>query len=87
MPLSEGYGTVRNIIVGLGYSVPLFALTLIGLMRRVIPVRVKVLCIVPAIYFTGVVALSVGSLRYRIPAEPPMAVVAASVFRRTRTEG
>jgi hypothetical protein len=31
----------------------------------------------PAIYFTAAVALSVGSLRYRLPADVPMAVVAA----------
>ena len=81
-PLSEGYGTGRNVLVGLAYSLPLFLLTVIGLVRNTIPVRLKVLCVVPAIYFTGVVALSVGSLRYRIPAEPPMAVIAAAAFRR-----
>jgi hypothetical protein len=38
-----------------------------------------VFLLIPAIYFTAVHMLSVGSLRYRIPAEPPMAVIAASV--------
>lgn len=87
MPLSQGYGTTRNVIVGLAYSLPLFALTLAGTVLPAIPVRVKVLCLIPAIYFTAVVTISVGSLRYRIPAEPPMAVLAASVFRRTKAEG
>jgi hypothetical protein len=36
---------------------------------------------VPAIYFTAAVAFSVGSLRYRLPADVPMAVVAASAVR------
>ena len=84
MPLSEGYGTSRNVLVGLAYSIPLFVLTLAGLWLAGIPVRVKVLCLVPAIYFTAVVAISVGSLRYRLPADPPMAVVAANALSRLR---
>lgn len=35
-------------------------------------------CLLPALYFTVVHGMSVGSLRYRLPADPPMAVVAAS---------
>jgi hypothetical protein len=34
--------------------------------------------LLPALYFTAVHALSVGSLRYRVPAEPPLAVLAAA---------
>jgi hypothetical protein len=69
-------------LIGLGYSVPLFGLTLVGLLRLGTPVGVKALCLAPAIYFTAVVAVSVGSLRYRIPAEPPMAVIAAAGLMR-----
>jgi len=37
--------------------------------------------------FTVVAALSVGSLRYRIPAEGPMAIVAASAVAGARRGG
>jgi hypothetical protein len=40
------------------------------------------LLMLPAVYFTLLHALSVGSLRYRIPAEVPMAVIAASALVR-----
>jgi hypothetical protein len=84
MPLSEGYSNARNIAIGLAYSLPLFVLTLVGLLRRAISVPAKALCLLPAVYFTGIVMISVGSLRYRIPAEPPMAVVAAAGLRRNK---
>ena len=46
-------------------------------------------CLLPALYFTVVHGMSVGSLRYRVPADVPMAVVAAScvaapISRRSR---
>jgi hypothetical protein len=87
VPLSEGYGTRRNVLIGLGYSVPLFGLTLIGLVGGAMSVRAKALCLAPAIYFTAVVTVSVGSLRYRIPAEPPMAVIAAGAIRWVKLKG
>jgi hypothetical protein len=42
------------------------------------PASAKVLLIAPAVYLTVAAAASVGSLRYRIPAEVPMAVIAAA---------
>jgi hypothetical protein len=36
-----------------------------------------VLLLIPAIYFTLVHAMSIGSLRYRVPVEPELAVLAA----------
>ena len=44
--------------------------------------------LVPAIYLTIVHALSVGSLRYRLPADPALALLAAAGWMRiveTRT--
>jgi hypothetical protein len=38
----------------------------------------KIFLMLPAIYLTVVHAMSVGSLRYRMPAEAPMAVLAAA---------
>jgi len=49
-----------------------------------LPGPAKRLLLLPAIYFTVAAALSVGSLRYRIPAEPPMAILAASSVSRIR---
>ena len=83
VPLSQEYGGWKYRTVGLLYSLPLDVLVLIGLFRSprrggALAPAVKVFLLLPAIYFTAVHMLSVGSLRYRIPAEPPMAVVAAS---------
>ena len=84
VPLSQEYGGWKYRTVGLAYTVPLYGLVLLGLMRDNasgggIARAAKVYLLIPAIYFTAVHMLSVGSLRYRIPAEPPMAVLAASV--------
>jgi 4-amino-4-deoxy-L-arabinose transferase-like glycosyltransferase len=83
VPLSQEYGGWKYRIVGLLYSLPLDVLVLIGLFRRApgggpLSRSAKAFLLIPAIYFTVVHMLSVGSLRYRIPAEAPMAVVAAS---------
>jgi 4-amino-4-deoxy-L-arabinose transferase-like glycosyltransferase len=83
VPLSQEYGGWKYAVVGLLYSLPLDVLVVIGLFRRApgggpLSRSAKAFLLIPAIYFTAVHMLSVGSLRYRIPAEPPMAVVAAS---------
>jgi 4-amino-4-deoxy-L-arabinose transferase-like glycosyltransferase len=79
VPLSQEYGGWKYRTVGLVYSVPLYLACALGISRRTtLPRAAKVLLLIPAIYFTAVHMLSVGSLRYRIPAEPPMAVLAAS---------
>ena len=63
------------------YSVPFDLLVIWGLWRGSLPRAAKVFLILPALYFTLVHACSVGSLRYRIPAEVPMAVLLGSGFR------
>jgi hypothetical protein len=83
VPLSSEYGGWKYRAVGLLYSLPLDVLVVVGLFRSprrggALPRAVKVFLLLPAIYFTAVHMLSVGSLRYRIPVEPPMAVLAAS---------
>ena len=83
VPLSQDYGGWKYRIVGLLYSLPLDVLVVIGLLRRSagggsLTRSAKAFLLLPAIYFTAVHMLTVGSLRYRIPAEPPMAVLAAS---------
>ena len=83
VPLSQEYGNWKYRTVGLLYTLPFDVLVLIGLFRRSpgggpLSRSAKAFLLLPAIYFTAVHMLSVGSLRYRIPAEPPMAVLAAS---------
>jgi hypothetical protein len=79
IPLSTEYGSRRMYVaVAACYSIPLDLLVLLGLWSGSLPRAAKVYLMIPAIYFTLAHGLSVGSLRYRIPAEVPMAVVAAS---------
>jgi hypothetical protein len=81
VPLSQEYAGWKYRTVGLLYSMPLCAAVFLGVWRRTALSRAaKVYLLIPAIYFTAVHMLSVGSMRYRIPAEPPMAVLAASVL-------
>jgi 4-amino-4-deoxy-L-arabinose transferase-like glycosyltransferase len=91
VPLSAEFGS-RKIyqFAAMIYSIPFDILIIVGLLWGKIPVRIKIFLIVPAVYFTLVHALSVGSLRYRIPVEPILALLAALAaekfwsFRATR---
>jgi 4-amino-4-deoxy-L-arabinose transferase-like glycosyltransferase len=90
VPLSNEYGGKRlYVVVGLLFSIPFDICVVVGLWQVAIPRSVKVLLLLPAIYFTGIHALSVGSLRYRLPVEPPMALIAGSwaVFALGRIHG
>jgi len=82
IPLSADYSGLKYKLVGLLYSLPFDLLAIAGLIVNVrdggLPKAAKVFLLSPAIYFTAVHALSVGSLRYRIPVEPPMAILAAA---------
>jgi 4-amino-4-deoxy-L-arabinose transferase-like glycosyltransferase len=79
VPLSNEYGGKRlYVVIGLLFSIPFDICVVVGLWQVAIPRSVKVFLLLPAIYFTGIHALSVGSLRYRLPVEPPMALIAGS---------
>jgi 4-amino-4-deoxy-L-arabinose transferase-like glycosyltransferase len=82
MPLSSDFGRPIYVASALLYGVPFFLLVILGLLSGGMPVSAKVFLLAPAIYLTAVHALSVGSLRYRVPAEVPMAVVAAACAAR-----
>jgi hypothetical protein len=83
IPLSREYGhDPRYVLIGLLYTLPLFAMTLSGLLSDRLPMGAKVLLLIPAIYITLIHAASVGSIRYRMPADVPMAVVAAAAGRK-----
>jgi 4-amino-4-deoxy-L-arabinose transferase-like glycosyltransferase len=77
VPLSAEYGR-RTIyrVVGLTFGAGFDLLFIAGLMRKELTGSAKLVLSLPAIYLTVAAVLSVGSLRYRIPAEAPMAVVA-----------
>jgi hypothetical protein len=83
IPLSREYGRdPRYVLIGLLYTLPLFLMTLSGFMSDRLPLAAKVLLLLPALYITVVHAASIGSIRYRVPADVPMAVVAAAAGRR-----
>lgn len=93
MPLSQEYGRVGLRLVALVYTVPFDLLVVIGLFSSRLSRSVKLFVVAPAVYFTIIHALTVGSLRYRIPAEPPLAVLVAGLaaagatpWRRMETE-
>ena len=83
IPLSESYKSdARAVIAGGAYAIPLFVCALVGLYRGSLTWRQRVFLLGPAIYITIVHGLTIGSLRYRIPADVPLAIVAASAFNR-----
>ena len=79
-PLNEGFSRPLYVAVALGYAIPFAALFVAGLVLGPLPTSAKLFLTAPAVYLTLAVALSVGSLRYRLPAEPAMAVIAASAL-------
>jgi len=88
MPLSQSFGGGANVAIALAYTVPFFVLVVMGLIGTGrLSCGVKLLLMLPAIYFTIIHALSVGSLRYRVPADAPMAVLAAAGLARRSPAG
>ena len=84
VPLSADYGTWKHRLVGLAYGVPLYLLTVGGLIGANLPRAAKAFLVTPILYFTVVHMASVGSLRYRVPVEPQMAVLAAAALAGVR---
>lgn len=79
VPLSREYGTnPLYLAAGLIFGVPFLILFIVGLRWAKPPKAAKAYLALPAVYFTVVHAASVGSLRYRIPVEAPMAVIVAA---------
>lgn len=81
VPLSQRFGSrMVYVIVGLCFSLLLDLLAIGGLLSGRLAWPVKILLVLPALYFTVASALSVGSLRYLVPAEPPMTILAAAAL-------
>jgi hypothetical protein len=75
--LSSEYGQLRYQLIAAGFAVPFDLLIIAGLFCCELSRGAKAFLLTPAVYFSIVHALTVGSLRYRIPAEPPLAILAA----------
>lgn len=87
IPLSADFGgRWLYVVVGGLYAIPLFVFAAIGLWRGKLSRRSKLILLLPAIYFSLVHSVFVGSLRYRVPCDVPLAVLAAAgvvaVFER-----
>ncbi|HWE04701.1 MAG TPA: hypothetical protein VG326_20005 [Tepidisphaeraceae bacterium] len=81
VPLSAQFGGSVYRTALLCYSAPFDLLVLWGLWKGSPSRSTKTFLLLPAIYLTVVHALTVGSLRYRVPAEPALAVLAACAIR------
>jgi hypothetical protein len=58
------------------WHIPLFLLALLGIPR--VPAAVRILLLVPLVYFTLIHALFLGSVRYRVPLMPVVCLFAAA---------
>jgi hypothetical protein len=87
MPLSSEYGRPGLRFIALAYSLPFDLMVLVGLFWGNLPRSAKVFLLAPAIYFSVIHAVTIGSLRYRVPAEPALAVLAAGVVGAWGTGG
>ena len=79
VPLSAEYGTKQLYkSAAAAYSIPILMLSVVGLWAAWIPRSGRLFLLSPVLYFTMIHAVSVGSLRYRVPVEPLLAVLAAA---------
>jgi 4-amino-4-deoxy-L-arabinose transferase-like glycosyltransferase len=81
-PLSAEFSRPIYVALAAAFAVPFFMLVIVGASYRTLPQMAKLFLLTPAIYLTLAAIMSVGSLRYRIPAEVPLAVIAAAGARQ-----
>jgi hypothetical protein len=91
VPLSAEFGRTGYRLISAAYAVPSDVLAIAGLLcSRRLTRLAKGMLVTPVVYFTIVHAMSVGSLRYRVPVEPMLAVLAAAgamALRDIQTDG
>ncbi|MEM8873184.1 MAG: hypothetical protein AAGD32_02890 [Planctomycetota bacterium] len=79
IPLSADFGgRMLYVIIAAAWAIPLFLLTIVGVVRGRLAWSTIVFLLLPAVYVTLVHAVTVGSLRYRLPAEPFLGIIAAA---------
>ena len=83
-PLSAEYGTWRNRMISAVHAVPLFALAILGVFNATLRRTARLFLLAPAIAITLMHGLTVGSLRYRMPADATLSVLAAAAFAGRR---
>jgi hypothetical protein len=76
LPLSAEFGRPIYRIISAAYAIPFDMLVVVGLFSRRMTRAVKLLLVAPVVLITVIEIFSVGSIRYRIPAEAPLAVLA-----------
>jgi 4-amino-4-deoxy-L-arabinose transferase-like glycosyltransferase len=81
-PLSREFGSTRNVVISMLHAVPLFVLALVGMWNLSLRRTARLFLLVPAIAITIMHGLTVGSLRYRMPADATLAVLAVAAFSR-----
>ena len=91
VPLSNEFGRPLYRVIAIIFAVPFYTLLIVGIGRNGLKRPATWFLLAPALYFTVIHAMSVGSLRYRIPAEPPLAVLAGTgaawlIDRRAKEE-
>jgi 4-amino-4-deoxy-L-arabinose transferase-like glycosyltransferase len=84
VPLSQDFGKPAYRLISVSYELPLDLLCLAGLFSPRLSRQAKWLLITPALVVTLGQAMTVGSIRYRMPAEAPMAVLAAAGASSTK---
>jgi hypothetical protein len=80
VPLSREFGRPIYRAISVSYELPFDLLCLVGFFSPRLPRQAKMLIATPAIIVTLAQAITVGSIRYRMPAEAPLAVMAAVGF-------
>jgi 4-amino-4-deoxy-L-arabinose transferase-like glycosyltransferase len=79
VPLSAEYGSrLLYKLAAAAYSIPILILSVVGLWAAFLPRSARLFLLSPIVYFTMIHAVSVGSLRYRVPLEPLLAILAAA---------
>ncbi|MFT3788907.1 MAG: hypothetical protein QM770_22500 [Tepidisphaeraceae bacterium] len=86
VPLSAEYGSKRLYVIAAGtHAVPLMLLALVALLPGGLPGRAKFYLLAPMLLLSAMHAVSVGSLRYRVPIHVPLAVLATSALVKVPT--
>ena len=76
LPLSNDFARPVYQLVSVTYALPFDVFCVIGLFSRQLNRRAKLLLTMPALVVTLAQAITVGSIRYRMPAEASLAVLA-----------